>query len=376
MVLAENVIAMIHMRRIAKWVLALFVSLASASALQQQPCSDPCGVPTPWQDFNGLTVKVVTAGHPGYQQWQGKFDQTADDLQIDVETSQASSIVKGKILMIGGRVMAAQGAIAQPGYEMDALDAAVLSWQLVTKILGRAFPDGPASVKSAQDVDYSDSKVGIKIATQSAGGMIQAPWRVTGKLNRLKTDAVQFDLTLTSPSPGDSNKQNTVTFSGSLFTSPNTKIDDQLSLEGWAVFSVGPQSRKEGNSTILDYGASPEMTSFRTVADVRKKIEADNYAGEPDSSKDFTGFWKENCEDAWGLQIMHYGADGKYSIVFCGPGGCGDPAKEGRQTFITKDSHYQVISETEIREKTADGWETYHRCTKDTHPLLKYKDKK
>jgi len=54
------------------------------------------------------------------------------------------------------------------------------------------------------------------------------------------------------------------------------------------------------------------------VADVHKNIELGNYVGEPDTAKDFTGFWKTDCEDGFGLQIKHYGTDGKYSIVFCG----------------------------------------------------------
>ena len=27
-----------------------------------------------------------------------------------------------------------------------------------------------------------------------------------------------------------------------------------------------------------------------------------------------------------------------------------------------------------IKERSANGWDTYHRCTKDTHPVLKYKE--
>ena len=32
------------------------------------------------------------------------------------------------------------------------------------------------------------------------------------------------------------------------------------------------------------------------------------------------------------------------------------------------------ISESEIKERSANGWDTYHRCTRDTHPVLKYKE--
>ncbi len=50
-----------------------------------------------------------------------------------------------------------------------------------------------------------------------------------------------------------------------------------------------------------------------------------------------------------------------------------EPDSEGRITFITKDRHYEVISESEIKERSGDEWQAYHRCTKDTHPVLKYR---
>jgi hypothetical protein len=96
-------------------------------------------------------------------------------------------------------------------------------------------------------------------------------------------------------------------------------------LDEWSVFGLGVQTRKEGNGTVYDYGAVPTTATYKRVADVRKKIARDDYPGEPDSSKNFTGFWKENCEEAFGLQIMPYSKDGKYSVIFCGPG-----AAEGR----------------------------------------------
>jgi hypothetical protein len=68
----------------------------------------------------------------------------------------------------------------------------------------------------------------------------------------------------------------------------------------------------------LRYSA-PTPALYKTVADIRKKLAEDDYAGERDPSKNFTGFWKEDCDQAFGLQIMPHGTDGKYSIVFCGP---------------------------------------------------------
>jgi hypothetical protein len=331
--------------------------------------------PTAWQEFNSFLLKSGTPGRPDFANYNGSFDKDTGDIKVDVEISQPGGAAKqGKIIMIGGRVMAAQGPITEPGYEIDTLDGAILELQLVTKLLGRAIPDGPATINSDQHVDFSDSETGVQIATPSAGGMMQAPWRVVGELKRTQDDGVAFDLAFTFPSE-EGKGTTTMSFSGKLFNAANTKIDDQMQLGTWNLFGVGPQSRKQGDATIIDYSAAPETSTYKIVADVRKKLAADDYPGERDASKDFTGFWKTKCENAFGLQVKHCGKDGKYSIVFCGPGGCGDP-EEGRKTFISKDIHYQVVSEDEIKEQTSSGWEIYHRCTKETNPVLKYKDDK
>jgi hypothetical protein len=343
---------------------------------QQQNCADPCGKPTAWQDFNTFTLKMTTQGASGYSLWQGHFDKETNDIQINVEESDAGKVVKGKLLMIGGRVMAVQGPIVEPGYEIDAMDGAVLELQLVIRLLGRVLPNGPSSVQSAQTINYTDPKVGIQIATPSAGGMIQAPWHVVGEIKPTHGDAIQYDLTLTSKT-GDQRGKGTdavVNLTGSLSNEPNARIDDHLSLEKWGLFGVGVQSRKQQGSTTYDYSAAPTTTTYKTVSDVRKKLADDDYPGEADASKNFTGFWKTECDNAFGLQIMPHGSDGKYSVVFCGPGGCGNPDSEGQKTFITKDSHYRVISENELKIQGGEGWQTYHRCTKETHPVLKYKE--
>jgi hypothetical protein len=370
--LPDNVAAMTKYTLFLRLFLAVYLTASvQAGTAQQEPCKDACGKPTSWQDFNSFSLKVVEAGQREYALYQGKFDKTTGDMQFDVEEAGSGSPKKGKILMVGGRVMATQGPITEPGYEIDALDGVVLQYQLLIKALGRALPDGPKAVESSLHVDHADSKAGIEIATPSASGMMQAPWRVVGELKRIQPDTIEYDLNFTS---AHGRQSKTLAFTGRLYHSSETKIEDQMGLADWKLFGVGPQSQKRGNTTTFDYSAAPETTSYKTVADIRKKLAADDYPGEPDSSKDFTGFWKADCEDAFGLQIKHFGADGKYSITFCGPGGCMDPENEGRKTFINKDPHYQVVSEQELKTQTNDGgWKTYHRCTKETNPVLKYK---
>lgn len=71
---------------------------------------------------------------------------------------------------------------------------------------------------------------------------------------------------------------------------------------------------------------------------------------------------------------MHYGSDGEYSITFCGPGGCGDQG-EARKSFIHGDKrHFEVANENEfVQIGRAGSRIRYHRCTRDPHPVPKYK---
>lgn len=350
------------------------VMLSSASA--QDTCGDPCGKPTPWNEFNKFEIKVTSPKEPGYSSWKGTFDKESLDIQIDVEVWDGKKTTKGQVFMVGGRVLTTRGPVTESGYEIDALDAPLLQQELVFRLLGAALPRGPEGIKGALKIDYTSERTGIQFATPSAQGFISAPWHVIGDVNVVAPNVVEYQLSLTAAGTGDavaSNGQYTANFSGRLSKVASAKIDDSMPLVGWNVFGVGVQTLKEGSGTTYDYGAAPTSAQYETVADVRKKLAEDDYAGERDNSKNFTGFWKEDCDQAFGLQIMHHGPDGKYSIVFCGPGGCGNP-DEGEITFITKDPKFQVVSESEIKERSSNGWDTYHRCTRDTHPVLKYKE--
>lgn len=368
--------------KLRAWVVAIGLGLLAGRSVVRaeaklEGAEASCDKPTAWNDLNLVELKMTSSGQPGYATWRMVLDQETTDIQVDSEMSDGTKTEKGRILVVGGRVMAMQGPSVEPGYEIDLLDAPILEWQLVTRLLGRALPDGPPKVPGVRQIDFAEEHTGIKLATPSAGGTVPAPWRVVGDVKTLAPDAVEFHLQLTvrqKAAPADESSAFDQVFVGRLSKIANAKIDGALSLEGWSVFGLGAQTRTTAEGTIVDYGAGPASSAYKSVADIRTSIVADNFPGEPDPSRDFTGFWKHDCEEPFGLQVMHFGADGKYSIVFCGPGGCGKAGEDGRNTFITKDPHYEVVAENEIRIRGNDGaWETYRRCTKDTHPILEYK---
>ena len=343
------------------------------------PCEDPSDKATSWSEFNVFSIKVTFPDTTDFALWHGQFDKGSNDIQVDVETTDAGKARKGKILMIGGRVLAIQGDITDPGYEIDALDAPVLEYQAVIRMLGTALPDGPAGLKGVRKIDYSNEKTGFEIATQSAGWDILPPVHVKGTVAIESPDVVEYELALTAGVKGKPEREGgwqRIHFSGRLSKVASAGIDDSTALDGWKIFWLGPYSKKAGTGTIYDYGAQPSSDFHKTVegirGDIQQKAETDNYPGQRDPGKDFTGFWETKCGQGFGLQIMHAGSDGKYSVVFCGPRGCLDPGK-GHATFITGDKkHYEVVSKDELDKINLDGTKTtYHRCTKDTHPVLK-----
>jgi len=98
-------------------------------------------------------------------------------------------------------------------------------------------------------------------------------------------------------------------------------------------------------------------------------------AAESTVTIDYSGFWKENCEDPYGIQIMQH-RDGLYTTRFCGPGGgCNKPPDTNALTPIEGNPKYEVISSTELHEKIGDTvYSVIYKCTTDTNPVLEYSE--
>lgn len=338
-------------------ILCAGAALTVTSTLVFGDCGkDPeCDELTAWSEFSAITLTLSQPGSPGTATWKGAFDHKTGDFAIDIDARYPGQDMKGTAGMVGGRVMLSKGLKLERGYEIDAIDGPVLSMRLAMIVLGRVYPQGPASLSGRVPIDYT-GKVGIKYATPSASGYVAAPWRLVGNVERRGSGALAFDMLLTMPAGAEArSKEIGWKMTGEFSTRTRPVFDDRASLEGWTLYGVGPQVEERGGSTTYDYGAKPTQDSrFKTIADIRAHIAEENHPGTRDPSKNFTGFWKEKCDQAWGLQVKPYGDDGKYSVVFCGPGGCGDPS-ESRLTFITGDKRYEVVSEDEIFQVDRSG---------------------
>jgi len=350
-------------------LLSMPISVMGACG-EDQECDDISA----WAVFTKIALKQSYSGSAATMEWEGAFDPETHDASIYISMRGSKEPMTGTVGLVGGQVMLTKGLQLQPGYEIDALDAPVLSMRLAMIVLNRLFPKGPDAIEGTVNIDRTD-QVGIEYATPSASGYIPAPWHAKGTVSRLVDGKVSFEIALSFPMGGQDQQKNdfTINTKGEFAKLGRPVFRDADSLEGWTTYGLGPQQSKLDSSTIMDYGAKPQQVVYRTIGDVRASLAAENDPGIRDASKEFTGFWKKTCDDPFGLQIKHYGEDGKYSIVFCGPGGCGDPSMS-RLTFITGDKRYEAVSESEIISIGRSGdRETYYRCSKDTNPVLKYR---
>ena len=82
---------------------------------------------------------------------------------------------------------------------------------------------------------------------------------------------------------------------------------------------------------------------------------------------DYTGIWKDNCKDYFGIQIKHVDEQ-LYAISFCGLVGCFEPGQWTPNSKIEGDPNYNVISSEKIgirRKDDKNAFFTYVKCTSD-----------
>jgi hypothetical protein len=194
-------------------------------------------------------------------------------MQIDIEERSPKESASGTVLLLSGQAMATWGLKLEPGYEIDAVDGAGLSWQLVNQLLQRGAPGDPRSLKKAARIDVVEEKEPISVSTTSAGGSYPAPWTAKGSVEPLGGGRIAFDIAFTCTAPGPPPKTLHLVYSGTWEQlRPLPVIPDATSLKGWVIHRIGPIHRSDSGGQILDYGATPTADQYLTVGDLRKSL--------------------------------------------------------------------------------------------------------
>ena len=208
------------------------------------------------------------------------FDVTRMEVHSGVLLSGQSSIVTivnaangdfhlrtddGEMYVIGGQILLAKGVEMSLGKEIDAVDAPGLQVQLALKLLEKAVPAGPSSVRTTKSIDVSEATEPIEVATPSAGGAYAAPWQLKGTVKRVDAKRVAFDFQFKVEQAAQP-----FMLSGTWErATPKPVFSDLLNISAWRAFTLGPHETKSGRGTILDYGAQELPKRFATLGDAR-----------------------------------------------------------------------------------------------------------
>lgn len=248
------------------------VVLAVASVPSKAACGNEreiCAAGSPWYSANGATLRFQDRSTDDYGTWVFSLPEPIS-MAIDTESLHQGKTSKGKILLVGGRVMLTKDLELEKGYEIDALDGAALLYQLVISLLSQALPEGPEKLKDKLAVNRTEAKRGIKIATSSASGFFPPPWKLTGAISRKTAEVIAFSFDFDFPAD---NSRRTFALTGEWRkTDPAPSLDPKLSLEGWKAYALGPITIKQEGGTIFDYGAQATPTTLRTLGELQESI--------------------------------------------------------------------------------------------------------
>jgi len=244
----------------------LYVSRIS----EAQP--SPAVAPSSWVAGNRISLTVASLDEPGSVTY-GFLIAANGDMQIDITEHGAKENSSGTILLISGRVMATQGLRLEPGYEIDTVDGAGLSWQLASRLLERGAPGDPRRLKQPVQIDILEKKDSISVGTTSASGSYPPPWTAKGTVKPAGLGGARFDVAFGFRDPGAPQRTFELRYSGTWEQEqPPPQIDDSRSLKNWTIHWIGPTHRSDAGGQILDYGASPTQDRYATVGDLRKAI--------------------------------------------------------------------------------------------------------
>ncbi|MBP6528551.1 MAG: hypothetical protein KA260_00425 [Burkholderiales bacterium] len=313
-------------------------------------CASECDLPTKWSQFTQIDFSVTTATPPWSATWRIESNRENNDLRVDVQTIVDGRPVNGSAGLVGGRISISTG-LDKKLPPSDAIGISMLDALLTSIILGRALPEGPNTVTGRVAIDLRDQRRGIQYSVPAAEIHIFPGWSAQGFVQSEATGVYAFELTVRGRTDGG-------------FGSEGPKMDQRM------VGRLSNLSRPVfADSMKLDGWMTPNDEA--TIARIRAFIAEQFSPGQPDRTKNFTGLWKEKCDDTHGLHIAHAGADGKYSISFCGPGGCFKPGTYRDDSFITSDKNYKVVSDTEIGVRgRGDQYASYVRCSTESTPPL------
>jgi hypothetical protein len=227
------------------------------------------GAPGAWSDFTTMTIRVADrAGAGTRSDWSFERLGPGGDLSILGRTSDGRTNARVEMLLVNERAWLVKGAALPPDGEIDLLDGAALTLQLVLRLLELAHPGGPASLGGEVAVERKTNPEGLRVATPSMSGAFGPPSTLSGVLKPAGPDGVAYRLAF-DHGVGPARQAEAFTGTWGRLSRPRT-LEDRADVSTFALYELGPRAVPSGIVTIMGYGAI-ERPSAPTIAEVRRR---------------------------------------------------------------------------------------------------------
>jgi hypothetical protein len=234
----------------------------------------PKAAPSPWSEFADYTLELKAPLRGEASTWRFRAFADPADVIVDFDTVAPKGRTKGSILLVGGQAVATRGFTPEAGFELDALDIAIVNLKVLTELLDAALPAGPAALKASHAVSAKDDRAPIFVNTPGANAQFNAPWSLKGRLERRDANAVSFRLELEAPGGEKPGERSRWVFTGKASGSVKGRVmDDSMSLAGWTAYGLGPaRPAKAQSHASLRFGATKLPGPFATLKDLRAAL--------------------------------------------------------------------------------------------------------
>ncbi len=227
------------------------------------------GAPGPWSEFTTLTIRATDRTGTGARaDWSFERLGPGGDLAMLGRAADRQSAAGVEMLLINERAWLVKGAALPPDGEIDLLDGASLSLQLVLRLLELAHPGGPASLGGEVTVDGKPNPVSIRVATPSTSGEFGPPSTLSGMLEPVGPDRVAYRLVF-DHGAGPLRQAAAFTGTWTRLAQPRN-LEDRADVTTFALYELRPRSVPSGIVTIMGYGAI-RRPSAATIAEVRQR---------------------------------------------------------------------------------------------------------
>ncbi|RAU22821.1 hypothetical protein CU669_05380 [Paramagnetospirillum kuznetsovii] len=247
----------------------LFMLATGALAECPRDKTNECDARSPWYAAN--VVRLATA-NPNSSD-TSRFTLSIhgqNTLTIDLDNRDQGQAQQGTVTLVEGRAMLTRGLTLPKGKEIDALDAPILTYQLLITLLNRSLPDGPDSLAGSRKVDLAETERPIQLATNSASIELRPPWKLTGTVSRRNSETLDYALVLTYATKSGAHVMSLDGDWSKLRQPP--PFDDSMPLAGWRYHSLGVVVYRQDGATVLDYTDPSHPSPLSTLGELRASI--------------------------------------------------------------------------------------------------------